>query len=136
MLLKNAEFKELQTKLLKEAAGFYADLEKLRSLDPTLLRFPAPPVTFQMLMYNRRPADALAAIDKAKSPATPTSPSAFRMALAPSRAGPARRHPRQPGSLQVALNGGSLIAAAEPPSSTLSGIQRSWNGHGQLVRAG
>jgi serine/threonine protein kinase/tetratricopeptide (TPR) repeat protein len=29
MLLKNAEFKELRTKLLKEAAGFYADLEKL-----------------------------------------------------------------------------------------------------------
>jgi serine/threonine protein kinase/tetratricopeptide (TPR) repeat protein len=28
-LLKNAEFKELRTKLLKEAAGFYADLEKL-----------------------------------------------------------------------------------------------------------
>jgi tetratricopeptide (TPR) repeat protein len=29
MLLKNAEFKELRTKLLKEAARFYADLEKL-----------------------------------------------------------------------------------------------------------
>jgi tetratricopeptide (TPR) repeat protein len=29
MLLKNAEFKELRTKLLKAAAGFYADLEKL-----------------------------------------------------------------------------------------------------------
>ncbi len=29
MLLKNAEFNELQTKLLKEAAGFYTDLEKL-----------------------------------------------------------------------------------------------------------
>jgi tetratricopeptide (TPR) repeat protein len=29
MLLKNAEFKELRTKLLKEAAGFYADLEEL-----------------------------------------------------------------------------------------------------------
>jgi serine/threonine-protein kinase len=29
MLLKNPEFKELRTKLLKEAAGFYADLEKL-----------------------------------------------------------------------------------------------------------
>src|SRR4029077_16829749 len=29
MLLKNAEFKELRTTLLKEAAGFYADLEKL-----------------------------------------------------------------------------------------------------------
>jgi tetratricopeptide (TPR) repeat protein/tRNA A-37 threonylcarbamoyl transferase component Bud32 len=29
LLLKNAEFKELRTKLLKEAAGFYADLEKL-----------------------------------------------------------------------------------------------------------
>jgi tetratricopeptide (TPR) repeat protein len=29
MLLKNAELKELRTKLLKEAAGFYADLEKL-----------------------------------------------------------------------------------------------------------
>jgi tetratricopeptide (TPR) repeat protein len=29
MLLKNAEFKELRRKLLKEAAGFYADLEKL-----------------------------------------------------------------------------------------------------------
>jgi serine/threonine protein kinase len=29
MLLKNAEFKELRTKLLKEAAGFYADQEKL-----------------------------------------------------------------------------------------------------------
>lgn len=29
MLLKNAEFKELRTKLLKEAAGFYAELEKL-----------------------------------------------------------------------------------------------------------
>ena len=29
MLLKNAQFKELRTKLLKEAAGFYADLEKL-----------------------------------------------------------------------------------------------------------
>jgi serine/threonine-protein kinase len=28
-LLKNAEFKELRKKLLKEAAGFYADLEKL-----------------------------------------------------------------------------------------------------------
>ena len=28
-LLKNAEFKELRTKLLKEAAGFYAELEKL-----------------------------------------------------------------------------------------------------------
>jgi serine/threonine-protein kinase len=28
-LLKNAEFKELRRKLLKEAAGFYADLEKL-----------------------------------------------------------------------------------------------------------
>jgi serine/threonine-protein kinase len=28
-LLKNPEFKELRTKLLKEAAGFYADLEKL-----------------------------------------------------------------------------------------------------------
>jgi serine/threonine protein kinase/tetratricopeptide (TPR) repeat protein len=28
-LLKNAEFKELRTRLLKEAAGFYADLEKL-----------------------------------------------------------------------------------------------------------
>jgi tetratricopeptide (TPR) repeat protein len=28
-LLKNAEFKELRTKLLKEAAGFYSDLEKL-----------------------------------------------------------------------------------------------------------
>jgi tetratricopeptide (TPR) repeat protein len=28
-LLKNAQFKELRTKLLKEAAGFYADLEKL-----------------------------------------------------------------------------------------------------------
>src|SRR5262249_38309494 len=28
-LLKNAEFKGLRTKLLKEAAGFYADLEKL-----------------------------------------------------------------------------------------------------------
>jgi serine/threonine protein kinase len=28
-LLKNDEFKELRTKLLKEAAGFYADLEKL-----------------------------------------------------------------------------------------------------------
>jgi serine/threonine protein kinase len=28
-LLKNAEFKELRTKLLQEAAGFYADLEKL-----------------------------------------------------------------------------------------------------------
>jgi serine/threonine protein kinase/tetratricopeptide (TPR) repeat protein len=28
-LLKNAEFKELRTKLLKEAAAFYADLEKL-----------------------------------------------------------------------------------------------------------
>jgi tetratricopeptide (TPR) repeat protein len=28
-LLKNAEFKELRTKLLKEAAGFYGDLEKL-----------------------------------------------------------------------------------------------------------
>jgi hypothetical protein len=29
MLLKNPEFKELRTKLLKEAAGFYTDLEKL-----------------------------------------------------------------------------------------------------------
>jgi tetratricopeptide (TPR) repeat protein len=29
MLLKNAELTELRTKLLKEAAGFYADLEKL-----------------------------------------------------------------------------------------------------------
>jgi tetratricopeptide (TPR) repeat protein len=29
MLLKNEQFKELRTKLLKEAAGFYADLEKL-----------------------------------------------------------------------------------------------------------
>jgi tetratricopeptide (TPR) repeat protein len=29
MLLKNAEFEELRTKLLKEAAGFYADLERL-----------------------------------------------------------------------------------------------------------
>jgi serine/threonine-protein kinase len=29
VLLKNAEFKELRTRLLKEAAGFYADLEKL-----------------------------------------------------------------------------------------------------------
>jgi serine/threonine protein kinase/tetratricopeptide (TPR) repeat protein len=29
LLLKNAEFKELRTKLLQEAAGFYADLEKL-----------------------------------------------------------------------------------------------------------
>jgi serine/threonine protein kinase/tetratricopeptide (TPR) repeat protein len=29
MLLKNPEFKELRTKLLKEAAGFYADLENL-----------------------------------------------------------------------------------------------------------
>jgi tetratricopeptide (TPR) repeat protein len=29
MLLKQAEFKELRTKLLQEAAGFYADLEKL-----------------------------------------------------------------------------------------------------------
>jgi serine/threonine protein kinase/tetratricopeptide (TPR) repeat protein len=29
MLLKNPEFKELRTKLLKEAAGFYGDLEKL-----------------------------------------------------------------------------------------------------------
>jgi serine/threonine-protein kinase len=29
MLLKNAEFKELRTKLLKEAAGFYDDLKKL-----------------------------------------------------------------------------------------------------------
>jgi serine/threonine-protein kinase len=29
MLLKNAEFQELRTKLLKEAADFYADLEKL-----------------------------------------------------------------------------------------------------------
>jgi serine/threonine protein kinase/tetratricopeptide (TPR) repeat protein len=29
MLLKNAEFTALRTKLLKEAAGFYADLEKL-----------------------------------------------------------------------------------------------------------
>jgi serine/threonine protein kinase/tetratricopeptide (TPR) repeat protein len=29
MLLKNAEFKELRAKLLKEAAGFYAELEKL-----------------------------------------------------------------------------------------------------------
>jgi tetratricopeptide (TPR) repeat protein len=29
VLLKNDEFKELRTKLLKEAAGFYADLEKL-----------------------------------------------------------------------------------------------------------
>jgi hypothetical protein len=29
MLLKNAEFKELRTRLLKEAAGFYADLDKL-----------------------------------------------------------------------------------------------------------
>jgi serine/threonine-protein kinase len=29
MLLKNAEFKELRTKLLKEAAGFYTELEKL-----------------------------------------------------------------------------------------------------------
>jgi tetratricopeptide (TPR) repeat protein len=29
MLLKNAEFQGLRTKLLKEAAGFYADLEKL-----------------------------------------------------------------------------------------------------------
>jgi tetratricopeptide (TPR) repeat protein len=29
MLLKNAEFKGLRTKLLQEAAGFYADLEKL-----------------------------------------------------------------------------------------------------------
>jgi eukaryotic-like serine/threonine-protein kinase len=29
MLLKNDQFKELRTKLLKEAAGFYADLEKL-----------------------------------------------------------------------------------------------------------
>jgi len=29
MLLQNAEFKELRTKLLKQAAGFYADLEKL-----------------------------------------------------------------------------------------------------------
>jgi tetratricopeptide (TPR) repeat protein len=28
-LLQNAEFRELRTKLLKEAAGFYADLEKL-----------------------------------------------------------------------------------------------------------
>jgi hypothetical protein len=28
-LLKNAEFKELRTKLLKEAASFYSDLEKL-----------------------------------------------------------------------------------------------------------
>lgn len=28
-LLKNAEFKELRTKLLREAAGFYAELEKL-----------------------------------------------------------------------------------------------------------
>src|SRR5207244_8203525 len=28
-LLKNAEFKELRTKLLKQAAGFYAELEKL-----------------------------------------------------------------------------------------------------------
>src|SRR6516165_365186 len=29
MLLKNAEFQELRTKLLKEAAGFYTELEKL-----------------------------------------------------------------------------------------------------------
>jgi serine/threonine protein kinase/tetratricopeptide (TPR) repeat protein len=29
VLLRNAEFKELRTKLLKQAAGFYADLEKL-----------------------------------------------------------------------------------------------------------
>jgi tetratricopeptide (TPR) repeat protein len=29
MLLKNSEFKELRTKLLKEAAGFYTELEKL-----------------------------------------------------------------------------------------------------------
>ena len=29
MLLKNDQFKELRTKLLKQAAGFYADLEKL-----------------------------------------------------------------------------------------------------------
>ena len=29
MLLQNAEFKELRTKLLKQAAGFYAELEKL-----------------------------------------------------------------------------------------------------------
>jgi serine/threonine-protein kinase len=29
MLLKNAEFKELRTKLLREAAGFYAELERL-----------------------------------------------------------------------------------------------------------
>jgi serine/threonine-protein kinase len=29
LLLKNAEFKELRTKLLKDAASFYADLEKL-----------------------------------------------------------------------------------------------------------
>jgi tetratricopeptide (TPR) repeat protein len=29
LLLKNAEFKDLRTKLLKEAAGFYTDLEKL-----------------------------------------------------------------------------------------------------------
>jgi serine/threonine protein kinase/tetratricopeptide (TPR) repeat protein len=29
MLLKNDQFKDLRTKLLKEAAGFYADLEKL-----------------------------------------------------------------------------------------------------------
>ncbi|HEV3340145.1 MAG TPA: serine/threonine-protein kinase [Pirellulales bacterium] len=29
MLLKNEQFQELRTKLLKEAAGFYADLEKL-----------------------------------------------------------------------------------------------------------
>jgi len=29
MLLRNPEFKELRTKLLKQAAGFYADLEKL-----------------------------------------------------------------------------------------------------------
>ena len=29
MLLKNPQFEELRTKLLKEAAGFYADLEKL-----------------------------------------------------------------------------------------------------------
>ena len=29
MLLKNEQFTELRTKLLKEAAGFYADLEQL-----------------------------------------------------------------------------------------------------------
>jgi hypothetical protein len=34
-LLKNDQFKELRTKLLKEEAGFYTDLEKLPPARPT-----------------------------------------------------------------------------------------------------